>query len=70
MSGNVCEWCGEWFSLYTEEPQTNPVGPETGTSRVHRGGSLQFVEKNCAVTRRNYFSPGIVRTYMGLRLVL
>ncbi len=70
MSGNVCEWCGEWFSVYTEEPQTNPVGPETGRSRVHRGGSLQFLEKNCAVTRRNYFAPGIVRTYMGLRLAL
>ena len=70
MSGNVCEWCGEWFSLYPEDPQINPVGPETGKSIVHRGGSLQFLEKNCAVTRRNYFSPGIVRSYMGFRLVL
>jgi len=69
MSGNVCEWCGEWFSLYSAEPQTNPTGPEIGMSRVHRGGSMQFLEQNCAVTRRNYFSPGIVRSYMGLRLV-
>ncbi|MBR5169951.1 MAG: SUMF1/EgtB/PvdO family nonheme iron enzyme [Muribaculaceae bacterium] len=69
MSGNVCEWCGEWFSLYSAEPQTNPTGPETGMSRVHRGGCLQFLEQNCAVTRRNYFSPGTVRSYLGLRLV-
>ncbi|MCE2883527.1 MAG: IPT/TIG domain-containing protein [Planctomycetaceae bacterium] len=43
MSGNVHEWCSDWFdfSFYTPLPVTDPTGPATGTSRVFRGGSWE-----------------------------
>ena len=70
MNGNAEEWCNDWYYLYTEEPVTNPTGPETGKSRVHRGGRYSGAVKFCRITRRDGFSPGVRRTYMGLRLAM
>lgn len=38
MTGNVCEWCQDWMSNYNSADQVNPVGPNSGTARVGRGG--------------------------------
>lgn len=38
MTGNVCEWCQDWMSNYNSTDQVNPVGPNSGTARVGRGG--------------------------------
>lgn len=38
MSGNVLEWCSDWYTDYPSEDQTNPTGPAWGTSKVNRGG--------------------------------
>ncbi len=42
MSGNVSEWCSDWYSesYYKESPTQNPQGPNTGNQRVLRGGSF------------------------------
>ena len=51
MSGNVSEFCWDWFGSIS--PSTEATGSATGTNRVSRGGSWgSFVEKDCSVNYR------------------
>ena len=58
MSGNVWEWCQDRYGSYSSNAQTNPTGPDSGSRRVHRGGSWSYGEWNCRSSYRNYYSPG------------
>ena len=69
MSGNVFEWCMDWFGNYSSEPQTNPTGPNTGTYRVIRGGSYNNDDILCRATSRYYEYPDKRNINIGLRLV-
>lgn len=71
MSGNVMEWCSDWYGPYSSEPQIDPVGPESGSDRITRGGSYSFsLPRLCRVSCRRYYSPTFEAPANGLRLAL
>ncbi len=70
MSGNVCEWCQDWFDDYSFEHQTNPKGPSSGTWRVSRGGCWGLGESAGRTSNRFGVLPEHRDPQRGFRLVL
>ena len=70
MSGNMLEWCNDWYSYYTSASQTNPTGPASGSGRVCRGGCWRSLGSSCRVSYREKNSPTTSSYRIGLRLAL
>lgn len=70
MSGNVYEWCNDWYGNYTSYSQTNPTGPHGGSYRVGRGGSWFFSARYCRSSFRFGDGPAYRYGGLGLRLAL
>jgi formylglycine-generating enzyme required for sulfatase activity len=72
MLGNAAEWCQDWHDkdYYRQSPQTDPMGPGSGTARVVRGGAFLHQPRHCRVSQRVAGTPTYHNYIIGFRVVM
>lgn len=69
MSGNVAEWCHDFYHYISPTEETNPTGTLHGDFKVIRGGSFASSSEDCTVSNRDYKEPYSTSTKIGFRVV-
>ena len=70
MSGNVSEWCQDWYGDYSKSSQTNPKGSASGALRVLRGGRYSYYSDFCCPLCRGFDTHSTCESGIGLRLAI
>ena len=70
MSGNVEEWCSDWYDLFTSDKAVDPKGPDTGHFRIVRGGYWRGLAEWCRSGRRGYGHQKATDDRRGFRLAM
>ncbi|MBP5511146.1 MAG: formylglycine-generating enzyme family protein [Kiritimatiellae bacterium] len=70
MSGNVEEWCSDWYDLFTSDKAVDPKGPDAGLFRIIRGGYWRGLAEWCRSGHRSYGHPKATDDRRGFRLAM
>ena len=70
MCGNIWEWVNDWYDDYPDSSQIDPVGPDSGTEKIWRGGAWGSYLYVLSSAYRGHSDPTTALSDNGFRCIL